>query len=87
MIHNASECTLYGNEAIPINPLSFGSMAVADACSITRKCIYDEVTSKQNEYPFWNTLQSTETADTYLFSISSDELDPSYIPGGTIDPT
>jgi hypothetical protein len=41
MIHNTSECKLYGYNSTPINEFRFGSHAVSDTCQIHRSCIYD----------------------------------------------
>ena len=41
LIHNSSECTLFGTASVPINQFQFGSNAVGDTCHISRKCVYD----------------------------------------------
>lgn len=70
LIHNASTCKLYGDKAVPINQFSFGSFAEADTCSISKKCVYDEIPGLSNEYPYWNTLSVVDEA---LFSVTAFE--------------
>ena len=70
LIHNSSYCKLYGDKAVPINEFSFGSTATADNCQFSTQCVYDEIPSISNEYPFWNTISTTGAT---LFSMTATE--------------
>ena len=77
MIHNSSECTLFGYGSTPINEFSFGSSAKADTCLVSRNCLYDESPSGSHEYPVWSTLDPTSK---YLFYVTASEYSYPYEP-------